>query len=165
MNYWMQKLTKHWLLKFPSYTPNLKSNTSNLEKKLKFFLPAIGWGILITILSLMPGSSFKDFQWSNILNIDKIGHVVFYGVFTFLISMAYYSTGNPIRKSIVFAAVIAILYGFLLELLQVQISEDRFFEMLDLIANIIGSIVGSIAVIFLHKKKRLWIFPFPHLRR
>ncbi|NND78088.1 MAG: VanZ family protein [Flavobacteriales bacterium] len=108
-----------------------------------FLFPTILWALVILALSLMPG---KDLPSIDIDYIDKIGHAVVYGILAYLI----YGTGVSfkIRTPILVAIIIPICYGILIELLQDYLSEDRFADIYDAIANAFGAIfVGMIQIL------------------
>jgi len=79
-------------------------------------------------------------------NVDKLGHLVFYGTHTFLLLFAMRQSLYPEggQKGWIIAPFLTILLGFCMELTQYCFFADRHFDSLDLIANIIGSIVGLI---------------------
>lgn len=121
----------------------------------KGYIPSIIWTIVIILLSIMPSQSLNQFSWSDMWNIDKLGHLTFYGLHTFLLLLAMRgdSVHKRRQKEWVFAPFLTILLGFCMELIQYCFFADRHFDVLDLIANIIGSIVG------------LFIFKILKLRR
>lgn len=113
-------------------------------KTWKVFIPGSIWAVIILILSIIPNNRVPKFSWANFWNVDKAGHLFFYMVLAYFIMMAigrYYS-GMRARKVILIGIVSASLYGLLMESLQSFISPSRYFELLDLIANIIGSFIA-----------------------
>jgi VanZ family protein len=112
------------------------------NKKLKFFFPAIIWGLIILYLSSNAGIQLPPSFW-DFLAIDKIGHLVFYGIFTILIAFGFYKNKKVIRKKELFnALIISSIYGIAMELMQYSFFPNRYFEVLDIIANISGSLMG-----------------------
>lgn len=113
-------------------------------KTWKVFIPGFIWATIILILSVIPNHSVPKFSWANFWNVDKLGHLFFYMVLAYLIMMAVgrYYAGMKMKKVILFGVVSASLYGILMECLQSFISPSRYFELLDLIANIIGSFIA-----------------------
>jgi VanZ family protein len=106
--------------------------------------PVIFWIITITILSLMPSSSIPDNTWGSQFQIDKLVHIVLYSIYTWLLGRYLCNKWTKSNILLGLAFGITVVYGIFMELLQYYLSPSRFFEMLDIIANIIGSIVGLI---------------------
>ena len=105
----------------------------------KYIIGAILWAILILVLTLSPGSSMPDL---DIFSYDKLGHAFIFFVFAFLlISGIYEQLEVRKRKAVYIGAIIAALYGFLIEVLQHFIPQ-RSMEIYDALANIIGSFFG-----------------------
>ena len=110
---------------------------------MKGFYPAVGCAIVILILSTQPGIDLPE-SWMDFLAIDKLGHAVVYGALTFLLLRGFKKedmigfAGN----STVSALIISIVYGISMELIQYLFFPGRFFELYDIIANIIGSLLG-----------------------
>jgi VanZ family protein len=110
-----------------------------LGKKL---IAVILWSTVIAILSLMPSSNVPGISWGSGIPLDKIAHIVLYAIYTFLLGR--YLTNQPNKNVSIrlWSLAIPIFYGILMEVLQYYLSPSRFFDMLDIIANISGSIVG-----------------------
>jgi len=108
---------------------------------LKYFIPSIIWALIILYLSSGPGIQLPK---STIdLSIDKIGHFIFYGILAFLIAYGYYKNNSTIHKNGLFKAlIISGFYGICLEIMQYSFFPNRYFEVLDIIANISGSLFG-----------------------
>ena len=100
---------------------------------------AYSWAIIIMALMLMqPPSQMKE--WT-VIGIDKIGHFGVFGIMSFLFMMAYESKNIKSLFWVVFLGVS--LYSFTLECLQTLPITKRDFDILDIIANIIGSFAGA----------------------
>jgi len=108
----------------------------------RYFIPAVIWGLLILYLSADPGINLPPSVW-DFLGIDKIGHLTFYGIFSFLIAYGYFKLPQTaIKKGLVNTLIISSGYGLAMEIMQYSFFPNRYFEVLDIIANIIGSFVG-----------------------
>jgi len=117
--------------------------------KIKYFIPAVLWAALILGLSTMPGSSLPDFDWGNLLQPDKLGHLAVYGIFTgFLLwgNAQWFRPEKMPRYTVILVLLVAVLYGILMEWLQWQFFPGRNFDVLDIIANIIGCFIGLISL-------------------
>ncbi|NJN34087.1 MAG: hypothetical protein HC817_07405 [Saprospiraceae bacterium] len=52
--------------------------------------PAIGWGIFVFVLSVWPGKDFPKIEdWFDLFSVDKVVHMVFYALLTWLILRGY----------------------------------------------------------------------------
>ncbi len=122
-------------------------------RKLRFFLPAVLWVLVITLLSLIPTDNLKEFS-VEILSFDKIAHFFIYAVLSFFIAWGikkYHMYKNMSLKLLVLIFLITSLYGIGIEYVQDSISTGRHFEYYDIIANISGSFIG---LLFFIRKKR-----------
>lgn len=109
---------------------------------------ALYWVILLTATSL-PAPDLPD-VWGS----DKLKHYLAYGVLSFLLNLTMLvqerQKYTP-QKAALVTIVICFFYGVLDELHQIFIP-GRSCELLDLIADIIGAVTGSIIVLFLARK-------------
>ena len=99
---------------------------------------------MIMVASLMPGGSFPRVSWSDMISLDKWVHFIIYFVLSFVWRMEWNRV--PTRFSTLGTSLMVLLlagmYGSTLEVFQWLMNEDRYFEVLDIIANIIGSMAG-----------------------
>jgi VanZ family protein len=107
-------------------------------------LVATGWTIIIIVATLLPKEVVSQNNWLNVPHLDKAYHFFSYALMVFFWSMALVEK-TPEIKAARIAFYGAIILGVLLEILQWQLNVGRHFEILDIIANIIGSIIGLIA--------------------
>ena len=92
-------------------------------------------------------------SWCDVFSIDKIGHFGIYGIFTFLLLLGFiFPTSKWKEKGVQIALSISIFYGIGMEVIQYAFFPGRYFEYLDIIANIIGSFTGLLFFNFLIKK-------------
>ncbi|MEM6723166.1 MAG: VanZ family protein [Bacteroidota bacterium] len=128
--------------------------TSNsLAHKVRFFWPAGIWAAIIFGLSVMPGSSLPKFTLMDFLQPDKVGHLVVYAVLVALLLWGYRKRDGqwPVKKQRLQIWGYSILYGIAIECIQ-QFLTDRHFDVLDIIANIIGCSLGLTIVYFINRK-------------
>ena len=105
------------------------------------FLPAIAWAILILILSSGPGIPLPS-HWWDLFSPDKFGHAFVYGVLVLLTLRAFQSGGQWSTPTVWVTVLGSDLYGIAMEVMQWTFFPGRYFEVLDIIANIIGAILG-----------------------
>lgn len=99
------------------------------------FIALLLTSIAIAYLSL---SSLKGLPKIGFSFSDKIGHLIAYLTLGFLAAWAF---RDKIESKIVIIMPI-ILYGFLIEIAQMTLTINRHFEFSDILANIIGCILG-----------------------
>ncbi|MBT8191279.1 MAG: VanZ family protein [Bacteroidia bacterium] len=80
---------------------------------------------------------------------DKVVHIVFYLVLTFIIRINLKSNQNVLHAK---AIMMAVLYSMILEFIQEWFITGRHFDYFDIIANIIGSLTGSCIYYLLRKQ-------------
>lgn len=113
------------------------------------FVAAI-WTIVLITATLLPKGVVSKGGFFNIPHFDKISHLFSYLLLVYLWSMALSEKTDKIKAARI-AFYGGILLGIILEILQWQLNVGRHFEILDIIANIIGSIIGLIAFYKLFK--------------
>jgi VanZ family protein len=120
-------------------------------KSLKTQAPAIAWGIFIFILSTIPGNELPRIpKLIDIIALDKIVHMIFYAVLTWLILRKY-----PLSwKAVILIVVMCSGFGWFIEWFQGTFSQGRQFEFLDGVANTIGAFLIGTVFIILNKKKK-----------
>ena len=103
------------------------------------WLPALLWGIVIFVLSLMPGGN-ADKMMFGIPHFDKIGHFGMYAGWAFLVFGAL--PGKSVRFAFFFTLLLCGMSGVLLEFGQLYLATGRSFEVADMVANTLGAFVG-----------------------
>jgi VanZ family protein len=105
----------------------------------------LGWAMVILWLSLLPG---PDLPPVNIWEFDKFAHIGVYGLLAFLASAAFRTQFSRHGDrygltSAIFPALVA--FGLGIEIVQGTLIQGRYFDVLDILANITGSILGMLA--------------------
>lgn len=113
----------------------------------------MAWCILITVASLSSGDNFNKVQ-IDIPGLDKLVHLVMYSVLSFLLLWALSKTRNHRDKFIHILVVMSVsgLYGILIEILQREMTFTRNFDVYDIIANIIGVLLGCVIYVLRFKQ-------------
>ncbi|MCB0621884.1 MAG: VanZ family protein [Saprospiraceae bacterium] len=101
-------------------------------------LPALLWSGVIAWLSTGPGVSVPE-DWRDLLAWDKLGHLTAYGIQTWLLLWGTHKIGIDRPLGVVAASAI---FGIAMETIQFAFFPNRYFEVLDIIANIIGSLLA-----------------------
>ncbi len=93
---------------------------------------------MILIISLISGSKLNQLKFIDIIGIDKVGHLVFYTMLSFLWSGACLR----VKRYIFFVIFLCTTFGFLMEILQFYLFIGRSFELFDALANFTGVLIG-----------------------
>ena len=113
-------------------------------------IAAITWTIVLIVATLLPKEVVSQNTFFNIPHFDKVYHFCSYALLIFLWAASLIEKTEKIRAARI-AFYGSILMGVLLEVLQWQLNVGRHFEILDIIANISGSIAGLIVFYKLFK--------------
>lgn len=108
------------------------------------------WATIILVVSVIPG---EDLPSLSIWEPDKVMHAFVYGVLTFLICYSLSKYRYSLKQSIINAIVLCILYGFVIELIQLLLP-TRSFDLLDAVANSTGCLLsGGLILLFSGRRK------------
>ena len=113
-------------------------------------LLAVFWTALVGFFSL--GSIGNIGQSIPIANKDKYVHVVFYFMFTMLWYL-YRSQEKPNAYNKIIVLIAALLFGIAMEICQGLFTSNRSPELLDVVANSAGAILGMLFITTILKLK------------
>ena len=128
-----------------------------MERLTRNSIPGILCGIVILILTGLPGSLFPRVKPT--IGLDKVAHILMYAGFTFACLWGYrkqfVSNGLAYKKrAVLLAIVISIAYGGLTEMIQEHIVPTRTGDWFDFVADSIGTVLGALVFyLFFHRKK------------
>ena len=107
---------------------------------------------MIFWLSVTSGANLPE-AFKDLFSADKIGHALAYGVQVSLIYIGMYkSAGQLNTRSMLIASAGVAFYGFLMEIIQYCFFPGRYFEVLDILANIMGIVIAYLIFkLFLNK--------------
>jgi VanZ family protein len=125
-------------LSLPTKNEN-KRIYNNKARKVSAFLPALTWAAVILFLST--GNSIQAPRLTNLLEPDKLAHAAAYFVLTACIIWGFWWTGTANITKAAIATALSSLYGAGMELIQFGFFPNRYFEVYDIIANIIGALI------------------------
>lgn len=103
--------------------------------------PALIWTGLIFFLLTIPTGTMESVPLLGIPNLDKLVHVILFGVFVWLWCKYLVRENKPVI--IFFIALAAIIYGVGMEFYQDRFT-TRAFELADIFADAVGAITGAI---------------------
>lgn len=129
-----------------------------MNKLTQRFIPGVICGIIILILTGLPGSCFPTvptfWQW---LTPDKIVHLIMFGGLAVSIVWGYrddyVADKTKRRRLVIIALLITIAYGGLTEHWQNVIFINRSGNIFDFSADAVGAILGVIIFKAAYKKK------------
>ncbi len=120
---------------------------------MKYLAPAFLWALVILWLCAIPGQDIPNWK---LLSFDKAGHAFLFFTLTILLFWGFFKQkrGNFFQKYFLPASiVVAAIYGGATELMQQFWFENRKADILDFLANTVGSIVALPVYFSLLKKK------------
>lgn len=117
---------------------------------MKAFLPALIWALVILGLSIMPSINLPKTFWEE-LGPDKIAHIIVYCILALALQYGYHKQGKLNNRTKWIAVGVSGLYGISMEIIQFAFFPGRYFELYDIVANIIGALLSLWAFKFLVK--------------
>jgi len=119
---------------------------------IKIFWKPIGWAILIGILSFLPTDDFNGQKWFNFQHQDKILHLLFYGIFSFLLFRSirsYINKSKPVWLTYLLTFVVILFYGLIIEFVQDRFTASRQGDIIDMVFNLAGYFVAIIFILLI----------------
>lgn len=128
--------------------------------KISFYSIAfVSWLVFITFSSLFSFSGMVRTPRFNIPHADKVVHFIFYFVLVFLGVLAakqWIKIKSNTNTVLLYTFIFAFFYGILMEFFQYYFTENREGDILDVLANTLGAMVGVTAVrLYLKKNSSL----------
>ena len=111
----------------------------------------MAWLLFITVLFFLPGSAFPRETWFSKIYIDKWVHTGFFMVLVFLWRAAL-DGGNKGYSFLLL--ILAITYGWIVEIIQKNWVPHRDFDLMDLLFDTVGSLLGLLAWSRVYKKNK-----------
>lgn len=124
---------------------------------IKRHINSILWAIIILLLCGAPSSEFPSMGLLNIPHLDKVVHFGLYVVFTLLLVSENNSlrlSGGITRKSVLIGFTLGVVYGAIIEIMQLLVFTSRGAEIFDFLANLVGSITAILCYKLLNKLSR-----------
>lgn len=124
---------------------------------IRNLLPGILWGIVILILSGIPGNYVPSvFGFLDWISPDKLIHLIMYLVFVFVLlrGMRKYQNTKEVSRRVIYSILgTGIVLGGVTEILQNIVFIRRNGNVYDFIADIIGCLIGLIVYLVYQRKK------------
>lgn len=123
----------------------LKTNNNLSMRMIRYYLPAMGWIVLILFLCTMPGSQIPKLTWLDKLHADKVVHFILFGGTVILLAYGYFKQKGHISfPGLLSIAFVVTLYGLAIEFIQKYLVPNRSFELLDVLADGAGALMGAL---------------------
>jgi len=124
------------------------------NRLLKSYIPTIVWALFILFLSTYGvGLNLPESLW-DIIGWDKLAHASVYGILAFLLVRLLMSRRPLTWTVLLWVTIASTAYGVLMEMIQYSFFPNRHFEILDIIANIIGIAISIIFVNYFYIIKK-----------
>ncbi len=124
---------------------------------LRRLIPALIWALFIVILCGIPGRDIPHISFLELLEFDKWVHAAVFFVLVVLLISAMRNEAAPQifqRYPLIISAFFSIAYGGILEILQEVLFVERSADVLDFIANSVGSLMALVFVYWNTSRKK-----------
>jgi VanZ family protein len=114
---------------------------------LRSFLPGLLTLTIATVLFCLPGDKFPKDEWFNLLKVDKLIHIGLFAMLVFLWSLPFIDRIedlNRLRNTFLSVALVFVLYGVVIEIIQGNFIPYRSMGLDDMVADALGCGVGFI---------------------
>ncbi|MBS1574533.1 MAG: VanZ family protein [Bacteroidetes bacterium] len=128
----------------------------NFLKRVNYLPFAISWFLIITVLMCLPGQVLPQEDWLSKIDFDKIVHIGMFAGLVFLWCGSVKKKENIFRSMqqiFVWIALGGCVYGVIMEFVQKYFIPNRSFDIIDMLADAIGSIIGLVVATKLFAKK------------
>lgn len=118
---------------------------SFLKNRKISFLPANIWLLFSTFLLCIPGTNLPSkfsIEWLNDIWFDKWIHTLLFTILVFLFCWADFRSKKPI--AFYWFAILGVVYGISLEMVQHFFIPQRSFELGDIVADVIGCLLAVV---------------------
>lgn len=112
---------------------------------LRFNFFGIIWAVIILFLTLTPGADMPYTDIWSLLRFDRFAHLFVFALLVLLLTVGFrkqYTFAILRNNNVRIALLMSVIYGFALELIQSAIP-GRSLEMVDFLANTLGSLGGT----------------------
>jgi len=110
-------------------------------KRALTYLPAICCSAFIPLLSLINPEKLPDTSALHFAGMDKVAHFLMYAVLTALWLYPISRTNRLQLRFTLGIALVAGLYGALMEVCQLLLTDSRSMDPLDAMANLAGALI------------------------
>lgn len=112
-----------------------------LKRTNKYLALALLWTVCVTIACLISGTEVPNVD-IGVENVDKIVHFTFYAVFSILWFVYLKTTFVNPKWLYLKVFIFAVSFGIIIEICQSVFTDSRQADVVDAIANTLGSFFG-----------------------
>lgn len=109
-------------------------------------MPAFVWALFILVGCLISPAYIPKPSWSFI-GLDKLIHFTLFFMQSATLAYIFYKKGMPAYKNAGFSFIISVVYGILVEFLQMMMRVGRQADIDDAVANTIGAALFSLLLV------------------
>jgi len=121
-------------------------------KVIKRYIPSIVFGVIILIVSLIPINIQSDRPAILFFpGLDKMVHAGMYAFLVFLLLIEILHSERVTWYKITVFPSIVFVYSVIIEIIQHYLIASRSGEILDVAANLAGTIIGVLAAVLFEK--------------
>jgi hypothetical protein len=115
--------------------------------RISHLVPSLVWAFSMILIFGLSFESFPSMKIAGFLTLSGFAHIFVFCIFTFLLAVGIKKQYNvPVFRNNgeKISLIIGIVYGILLEYLQLIVFSARSFEWFDIMLNIIGAVTGML---------------------
>lgn len=125
-----------------NHTPKKIEGASSFRKRGIQWFASSAYAAFLLIVSLLPDGNLPSVpNWFSLFSPDKVAHFGAYGLFALLLSVSF--SKSRIKRVVLYAVSVAAVYGVVMEILQGISGTGRHFDLVDMVANLLGAILGG----------------------
>ena len=129
----------------------MSTSIEQVSMKKPFTIGFAAWTFIVLTGSLIPGNSIPKLNWDSFFQLDKLVHLCFYFVMCILMYLSmvredFMSLWRP--QALIFSVLFAVGIGILIEILQSNLNTGRYFDIFDILANMIGAAIAAAVIHF-----------------
>lgn len=109
------------------------------------FVLTLVYFLLTVVLLCLPGSAIPQRSWLTLIHADKIVHIGMFALLCILFAASMRKaerTAREQKKYILLVFIACVTYGILMEFVQKYWIPNRSFEVYDICADTVGSLLG-----------------------
>lgn len=122
----------------------------NTSVRWPFWLSFVLWSVFIGYGLLSSSNDLPRFPWLQFEGADKLIHSVLFGIDGFLLALATSVWGY--KKAILTVVAWSFAFGGGLEVIQHFFVADRTGDVFDLMADMVGGVLGAITITVISRK-------------
>ncbi|MBC7948493.1 MAG: VanZ family protein [Chitinophagaceae bacterium] len=134
------------------YVVTLHFSHYHCKKKLRKFLylaATISWLIISIILLTLPSDDFPQENWFDKIWLDKWVHIGMFAVLVLLGCLTWRAfqpglDAKGLKRAFIITGIIGLVYGIIMEFVQMKFTNHRSFEIADIITDAVGCALGVI---------------------